>query len=208
MGLIIFDFDGTIADSLEILIIAANRIAPEYGYPPISMEQIPEFKKLSSREIMRYLGLARWRLPFFLQRFRHELTQSMGDLQFIEGMKEVLLKLHQQGHRLGIVSSNSQQNVERFLQIQGCADWFEFVYGGQIFSSKARELSRLVRLNQDRERAIVFVGDETRDVQAAKQAGVKNIAVSWGLNARENLVRSQPDVLIDRPGELWAVVGE
>jgi phosphoglycolate phosphatase len=108
MGLIIFDFDGTIADSLEIFIEATNRLSKEFGCQQISADQVAYFRTLNLRAMIQQIGIPGWKLPFFLRRFRQELNHLVADLQLVDGMREVLLELKQQNHRLGIVTSNSQ----------------------------------------------------------------------------------------------------
>lgn len=208
MSLIIFDFDGTIADSLEIFIEATNRLAGKFGYQQISSSQISLFRTLSLRKMIQQLRVPTWKLPFFLRSFRKELNQLMIDLQLVDGMKEALLDINQQNYRLGIVTSNSRQNVESFLQLQGLYHLFEFIYGGQVLSGKARVLKKLARLNRVEPKQLVFIGDETSDVKSAKQVGLTNIAVSWGFNDREILVESAPDVLIDYPEQLLAAINQ
>jgi phosphoglycolate phosphatase len=206
-GLIIWDFDGTIADSLQIFIAATNRLAKDFGYQPISSSQIAMLRTLSLREMVRtQLKVPTWKLLFFLRRFRQELTQMTVDLQLIAGMKEALLEIHQQNYRLGIVTSNSRQNVENFLHLQGISHLFEFIYGGQVLSGKGKVLKSLLKLNRRKSEKIIFVGDETSDIKAAKQVGLANIAVSWGFNNREVLAASDPDMLIDRPKELLRAI--
>lgn len=206
MSLIIFDFDGAIADSLLVFIEATNRLAKDFGYPQVSSAQIPQIKNLSSREMIQQLAIASWKMPFFLRRFRQELHQLTPNLQLIDGMRETLEEINRQGYRLAIVTSNARQNVERFLHMQGLHPLFEFIYAGQVLLGKARVLRQLVKRYRLNPRQVICVGDETRDIEAAQQAGLRFIAVSWGLNSREVLAKHAPDVLIDRPEELLAAV--
>lgn len=208
MSLIIFDFDGTIADSLEIFIEVTNRLAGDFGCQEISSSQISIFGTLSLREMIQQLKVPAWKLPFFLRRFRKELNKLMINLQLVDGMREVLLDINQQNYRLGIVTSNSRQNVESFLHLQGLHHLFEFIYGGQVLSGKAKTLKSLVRLNRAKTKQLMFVGDETSDVKAAKKVGLPNIAVSWGFNNREVLVGSAPDVLVDHPEQLLTAIAQ
>ena len=206
MNLIVFDFDGTIVDSLVILIKTTNSLAKDFGYSSISSSQIPFLRTLSLREMIQQLGIPKWKLPFFLRRFRQELNQFVSDLQLIDGMKETLLELERQDYRLGIVTSNSRHNVEDFLKLQKLNHLFEFIYGVQVFSGKKQRLKKLVKLNQLKPQQLIYVGDETGDIKAAKEARVTNIAVSWGFNTQEVLAQKAPDVLIDRPEQLLTAI--
>jgi HAD superfamily hydrolase (TIGR01549 family) len=208
MGLIIFDFDGTIADSLEIFIAAGNRLSKDFGYQPISLAQVSDLRALSLREMMQQARIAPWKLPFFLRRFRQALSPMIKDLQLVKGMREVLLELQQQNYRLGIVTSNSRRNVEAFLHLQGLHHLFEFIYAGQVLSGKTRALKNLARRNRAQPQQLIFIGDETSDIRAAKQAGLANISVSWGFNHRDVLLKAAPDALVDRPEQLVAAIAQ
>ena len=208
MNLVIFDFDGVIADSLVVFIEAANRLAAEFDYPQVSPDQIPQIKNLSSREMIQHLAIARWKLPFFLHRFRQEVNQLVPNLQLIDGMKEILVTINQQGYRCGIVTSNARQTVEGFLYLQELNHLFEFIYAGQLLLGKARILKQVVKRYRVDPNQVICIGDETRDIEAAQQAGLKIIAVSWGLNNRDTLANYTPDVLIDCPEELLTAIAQ
>lgn len=75
---IVFDFDGTLADTFDALVMISNRLALEFGYPPTTPEEIPKIKNLSSREIIRQSGVSLLRLPFFLKKIREYLHQEIG----------------------------------------------------------------------------------------------------------------------------------
>ncbi len=206
MSLIIFDFDGTIADSLGIFIEATNRLSKEFGCQRISPDQVDYFRMLNLRVMIRQIGIPSWKLPFFLRRFYQEFSHLVTDLQLVDGMQETLLELKQQNCRLGIVTSNSRQNAEKFLRMQGLNHLFEFIYGGQLLSGKTRSLKDLNKRNPAT--PLFFVGDEASDVQAAKQAGITSVAVSWGFNHRQVLAAATPDFLIDHPKQLVGAIAQ
>ena len=206
MDLIIFDFDGTIADSFEIFIEATNCLAEDFGYPKLSSSQIARFRKLSLKAMVQEFGIPRWKLPFFLKRFRRELNRLMSDLQLVNGMKEVLLDLNKDDYRFGIVTSNSRKNVESFLCTQELNHLFDFIYGGQVLSSKAKTLKRITRRARIEPKKVIFIGDEVGDVEAAKRVGISSIAVSWGFNDKQTLEQYSPDFLINHPHQLASII--
>ncbi len=206
MNVIIFDFDGTIADSFGTFVAITNRLAIEYGFPILGPEEVQHFRNLSSREIIQQSKVPRLRLPFFLRRFRREFNSEVCNLQAIPGMKEALRALKLRGNRLGIVTSNSEENVRQFLRSQGLDALFDFVGGGLPLFGKERVLRQIIRKNQLNPAQVIYVGDETRDVEAARKTAIKVIAVGWGFNTSQALARHQPDFLIQRPGELVEVV--
>ncbi len=204
MNLIIFDFDGTIADSFDIFIEATNCLAEDFGYPKLSSSQIARFRKLSLKTMLQELGMPKWKLPFFLRRFRKELNRLMPELHLVNGMKEALVELSKEDYLFGIVTSNSRKNVESFLYTQKLNHFFDFIYGGQVLSGKAKTLKRIARHAQFEPK--IFIGDEVSDVEAAKRAGLSSIAVSWGFNDKQTLEQYSPDFLIEHPQQLASII--
>lgn len=199
---IIFDFDGTIADSFDVVLAISNRLADEFGYPPTQPEDVDELKSLSSREILKRSRVSVFKLPFLLRRLRVEFNREISQLQPIPGIKEALLELKHQGHHLGIVTSNSKQNVIAFLEAQGMREIFDFVDSGLTLFGKGRIIQQILRQNQIAPETVIYVGDETRDVEAARKIGIKVIAVCWGFNSCNVLAAQKPDFLIHKPAEL------
>jgi HAD superfamily hydrolase (TIGR01549 family) len=206
MTVLIFDFDGTIADSFEVILRISNQLAIEFGYPVAHPDEIETLKNLSSREIVQRSGISRWKLPFLLRRLQRELNQDIGQLQLFPGMKETLLTLQEQGNRLGIVTSNSCDNVNAFLAAQNLTPAFEFVGSGLSLFGKGRIIQRQMRRYQIDAAEVLYVGDETRDIEAAHNIGIPVVAVSWGFNSSQILAAAHPDYLIHRPQDLLQIV--
>lgn len=204
---IIFDFDGTLADTLDVLISITNRLAGEFGYPPTTPQEVPKLRNLSSREIRRRSGVSIFKLPFLLKKVRDNLHDEIHELHTFPGMKEALIHLKNEGDCLGILTSNSEQNVQLFLKKQGMQDLFSFVYSETSLFSKDRSLRKLMKKNELKPEDIIYVGDETRDIEASKRIHIKVIAVSWGFNSGEVLAKHNPDFLIHQPSELIEVLG-
>ncbi len=204
---IIFDFDGTLADTLDALIDITNRLAGEFGYPPTTPEEVPKLRNLSSREIRRLAGISIFKLPFLLKKVRDNLHNEIHRLNAISGIKESLIYLKTQGNCLGILTSNSEENVRLFLKKHGIENLFSFIYSETTVFSKDKALRKLMKKKNLRADEVIYVGDETRDIEASKRIHIKVIAVSWGFNSREVLAKHNPDFLIHEPCELIKVLG-
>jgi len=203
---LIFDFDGTIADSFEVILRISNQLAKEFRYPVVHADEIDTLKDLSSREIIKRSGIAPWRLPFLLRRLQRELNQEIPYLHLIPSMKETLLELHEQGVCLGIVTSNSCENVNAFLAIQNLTAVFNFVGSGLSLFGKGRVIQRLLKQHHLDPASVLYVGDETRDIEAARNIGIQVIAVTWGFNSSQALAAANPDYLIHQPQDLLTVI--
>lgn len=205
MKILIFDFDGTIADSFDLVLAISNRLAEEFGYPQTCPEDVNHLKNLSSREIFRRSGVSFLRLPFLLRRLRIELNREIRQLQPIPGIQEALWALKRQGNRLGIVTSNSRENVIAFLETQNLLELFDFVDSGLTLFGKSRVIKRTLRQYRLDPTTVIYVGDETRDIEAARRTGVQAVAVTWGFNSSRALGAEYPDFLIHSPAELVKV---
>lgn len=203
---VIFDFDGTIADTVDALISIANRLAKEFGYVQITPEELALLRNLTSREIINYSGISVFKIPFLVKKVKGELKSKIPELKPIPGMKEALINLKNAGHRLGIITSNSKDNVTEFLRINELDNLFEFIYSGITIFGKTTIINNLLKQKQLKPEEVIYVGDETRDIEASKKANIKVVAVSWGFNSPEVLAKQNPNYLIHHPSELLDVV--
>ncbi|NMG19602.1 HAD-IA family hydrolase [Brasilonema bromeliae] len=203
---IIFDFDGTVADTVDALVSIANRLAGEFGYIPITQEELSLLRNLSSREIIKYSGISVLKIPFLVKKVKAELKNKIKELKPISGIKEALVALNNEGYRLGIITSNSQDNVTDFIKVNDLDNLFEFIYSGVTIFGKTTIINNVLKQKQIKPQEVIYVGDETRDVEASKKANIKVIAVTWGFNSQEVLAKQNPDFLIHHPSQLLDVV--
>ncbi|MBD2357855.1 HAD-IA family hydrolase [Tolypothrix sp. FACHB-123] len=203
---IIFDFDGTIADTLDALVSIANRLALEFGYVQISPQELALLRNLTSREIIKYSGISVLKIPFLVKKVKSELKNKIHEFKPIPGIQEALIQLKQHGYRLGIITSNSKDNVTEFLKINDLESLFDFIYSGVTIFGKTTIINNVLRQKQLKPQQVIYVGDETRDIEASKKANIKVIAVAWGFNSPEVLAKQKPHFLIHHPSELLNVV--
>jgi HAD superfamily hydrolase (TIGR01549 family) len=140
-----------------------------------------------------------------LRRIRTDLQKEINNVELFAGMKEVLLALKLQGYKIGIITSNAQKNIEFVLQKYDLLI-FDFIVSGITLFSKHRSIKKYLKSEKIELEEIVYIGDEIRDINAAKKAKVKVIAVTWGFNSKEVLSEYQPDALVDQPQELIEVI--
>ncbi|MBD0266903.1 MAG: HAD hydrolase-like protein [Cyanobacteria bacterium Co-bin8] len=202
MTTFLFDFDGTIADTLGAIVEISNRLAPEFGIEPVTTEEIKRLRDLSAEQLLRQTHVPLLKLVRLLRRVRRDLQAEIPHLSLNPGMAEALLKLKSEGHCLGIVTSNSAENVHLFLEVHSLQPCFQFVETGASVFGKNRVLRQLLRRQRLKPAEVLYVGDETRDVDASHRVGIRVIAVTWGFNSRVALERHRPDFLIDVPQTL------
>lgn len=203
---LVFDFDGTIADTLPRILAISNRLSEEFGYRQVPDDEIEMFRGKRSREALKLLQIPFTKIPAIALRMKAELQKDMHLSKPISSVKEVLNELRS-SYRLGIVTSNSQSNVERFLGANEMP-FFDFIYSSSSLFGKSLVLKSMLRARQLLREGTVYIGDETRDVDAARKSGIDMIAVSWGANSAEALARQKPQYLIHHPEGLLTLLGK
>ena len=205
LKVIIFDFDGTLADTIDILLNITNRLSAEFGFKSATKEELAELSNLTSWQILRYSGISIFKFPLLIRKLKAELRNEIPNIQLFPGIKEVLLELKKLGFQLGIITSNSRENVLASLEKNGLQGTFTFIYSSSTFG-KHKVINRWLKREHINAEEVVYVGDEIRDIDAAKKTGIKIIAVSWGFNSQSALAAQNPDFLIERPQELIEIM--
>ena len=201
---ILFDFDGTLADSLHRLLDISNSFADEYGYRKVKQEEIPYFRTKSTLETFRELKIPLLKVPVIARRVKKTFQREAHLSQPFAGMYQVLNQLSEK-YALGILTSNSQPNVHKFL-VQHDLAIFAFIYTSSNIFGKSSVLKRIVRERNLELNYIIYVGDEMRDIEAARQTGIEVVAVSWGANTKKALAALRPTYLVDKPSELLSLL--
>lgn len=207
---VIFDFDGTIAATLEAARVAYNNIASSSGYKQIAPEDIPILREEKLNDILKILGVSKLQAPSLLMKGRALLREELASVPVIEGMKEVLLAMKASSKLIGILTSNSAENVRLFLEANDLSDCIDSIQTTSSLAGKSRCLKRMLKSLEDDGRAqagVIYVGDEVRDVEACQKVKIDVAAVTWGFNARSALVDAKPSYVVDSPEELLEIVG-
>lgn len=200
--LLIFDFDGTLANTIEAGIGIYNEMAGQYGLKAVTAAEVSELRKLNTRALLDQLGISRLLAIKLGARIKKALHARMAGVETIPGMKEAVLALHREGFRLGILTSNSAENVRLVLKRFDLLDCFLFIEAGVSLFGKAHRIANVLRKSGVPADLAMYVGDETRDMEAARESQVSGVAVCWGTNGREAMETEGPDYCIDDPHEL------
>ncbi|MCE3603587.1 HAD hydrolase-like protein [Massilia sp. P8910] len=189
--LVIFDFDGTLADSFPFFQSVYNGLADKHGLKRIEGDQVALMRSMGTREIMRYIGMPAWKMPVVAKSFIGLMSENAASIALFDGVADTLLALADAGVELAVVSSNSEQNVRRVLGAQLGSLFSHFECGMSVFG-KASRIRKVVKQRQVGAGDALYVGDQGTDAEACAKAGVAFGAVAWGYAPAETLRAHRP----------------
>lgn len=198
---LIFDFDGTLADTLAFTVNAALEINKKLNLLNDEKIDFEKFRSTDTVEFFKDLEISNLKLLFFLYKYQRKLTKEIDKVKVFEDLPEILNELKDNGIGLGIATSNSTKNVKKFLNNNNL-DMFNFIYSSIDYFHKNRILERAVKKYGMEKENVIYVGDEIRDIKAAKEAGIKVASVTWGYNFENVLSTYKPDFIINKPKDL------
>jgi len=199
---ILFDFDGTLADTMMLIHTIFNRLSRTYGYRHLPEEEIEAVRHLSIHEFMDHVGISRWKVPLIAIHARRLMHRDMDEIHPPAGLAEVLTQIHESGrYIMDILTSNRRKNVLRFLA-RHRIDWFDEVEATHAVLSKKRRVEKYIRNRGLNPQNLYYIGDTTIDIESARHVGARTVAVSWGLNTAETLACANPDYLVNDPAQL------
>ncbi|MCB5229934.1 MAG: HAD-IA family hydrolase [Candidatus Cloacimonetes bacterium] len=203
---LLFDFDGTIADSVKPFFVMLNEMAPSFGKDTVSWEEFEELRTMRIPDIIKRLKISKFQIARAMPKILSEYRKIVHDLDPYPGIKELFAGLDEAGISYALLSSNRDENLNYFLEQHGLKN-FDWVEGTDGILAKKRSLARLIRKHKLDKSTLYYIGDETRDIEAARACGIRIICVSWGLHPRAHLQKHNPDFLVDTPAEILEIIG-
>lgn len=200
---VIFDFDGTLVDSLPVVVEIANQMVPELK---LSKREMAMLREMPAKDIIKYSGIPYWRLPRLLIKGKKVLSKRLRDLELFPGMASVLKQLSQDGYKISVVSSNDEDIIRAVLKHEGVEGYMSGVYGNVGLFSKTRAFKKVIKDQKIKLSNAVYLGDEVRDIESAQKAGLTVISVTWGYNGERILKSYNPDYLVRRPDQLYKTI--
>jgi phosphoglycolate phosphatase-like HAD superfamily hydrolase len=203
---IIFDFDGTIADSFALVVGLAHELTGRHE--PLPPEEITRLRSMSLLHVAQDLQVRPWKVPFLIARGRRLMRSRMPAVHPFGNMPQTIQTLSAAGHELYIMSSNSVQNITPFLKRYKMSHEFIQIYGGASLLGKARVLKKVIKQHKLDPAQTFYIGDEVRDIEAAKHAGIAIISVTWGYNDRKILSKHQPNFFAASPADITDIISK
>lgn len=201
MKTVIFDFDGTLADTFPLVFSIFQKVGKTYGLPDIKDFEIDEYRKIGVKEIVKKFNLPLLKVVLLGLHIRFLMRRELKNIRLFDGIPELLEKLPSNGHQMLIFSSNSKSNILEVLRANGVVNIPE-IYSEVSILNKARGLERIINSNGLSRDKTVYVGDEVRDYEATKAVGVEFVGVGWGYNSINGLRKAGVKKIFDETSQL------
>ncbi len=203
--IVIFDFDGTLADTEQWSLDIYNELAIKYNYKTYTLEQFEEMKKMPLSKIISVIDIPYTKIFLLLKEGQKILKKHINDVHaFNNNLKNILIEIKKLTDIIGIVSSNTKKNIRRFCKNKDIQN-MDFIFSSPLFAKEIK-IFRILKKYKLKPDELLYVGDEVRDIESSKKAGIKIAAATWGYNNRSVLEKSDPDFLIDDIMELTDIL--
>lgn len=196
--LVIFDFDGTLSDSGHWFLGIVDHLAQRYRFRTVEAGEVKALRSLPTRDVIRHLRIPAWKLPFIARYVRTLFALHTDEVHLFEGVTEMLKRLEAAGIRLALVTSNAEINARRILGPENAARFTIWECASSLYG-KAPRFRRVLKAAGVSPAETLAIGDETRDIEAARRCGIRSGAVHWGYAHREALDDLAPDHGFDTP---------
>ncbi|OQC06791.1 MAG: Pyrophosphatase PpaX [Candidatus Cloacimonetes bacterium ADurb.Bin089] len=202
---LLFDFDGTIADSIQLGLKIANNLAPEFGYSAFTKNDVQHFRTLTWHKIAAEMKIPFYKIPQIVTRAFKEYKRLIVELEPCAGIIEMLNEFTSREIPMALLSSNTVENVHLFLTNYKI-DPFLWIEGTSGILNKAKDIKKRLKKHQITSNAVIYIGDEVRDIEAAHKCGLKSIAVTWGFHTADFLESYHPEYIVNKPQEIVEIV--
>lgn len=190
--LVIFDFDGTLVDSFSWFLDVFDEVADRFRFRRLDRDRLEEFRGLSTRDLLRHHGVPLWRVPMIAAHARMLQGRHLDAIPVFTGMEAVLAGLRGRGIILALVTSNAHANIAHILGPQ-MLDAFSHVACGASLLGKATKFRAALKATGTTAGDALAIGDELRDIEAARATGIASGAVGWGYALPERLRAEAPN---------------
>jgi phosphoglycolate phosphatase len=208
MALVIFDYDGVLADTLDDLLQFGQEACSKLGVKHlVTKDDLDNLEVMSFASFGQACQVPEHLVDEFVKICLNLFAEKKSPPAIFTDLSRVIRHLSV-NHMIAIVTTNSSQNVNAFLVKHGLNSLIHAVYGVDSPGSKAQKISmaRNQFLEKRKQESVFMVGDSLSDVLAAKEASVISIAVTWGHQSLENLLRGNPDYVARSPHHLIEII--
>jgi phosphoglycolate phosphatase len=194
--LVIFDFDGTIADTRQLSLDIFHEISARNGMPRLSDEEVEEIRQLPIKKRLKMFAIPLRKIPKYMRESWDMFYDKVTDSKPIEGIETLLKALKDHDIESLILSSNHEKNIQKFLDFYSL-HYFTKTYGGAKLFGKQSTLKKILRKHKLTPNDVLYVGDETRDIVSCKKVNIPIAAVTWGFDSKNQLLAESPEFMCE-----------
>jgi phosphoglycolate phosphatase len=203
--LALFDFDGTLADSRDWFLGVFDQVADRFGYRRLGPGDRERLRGMDTPAILRDLQIPLWKLPLIERHMRRLVTRDIDQVALFPGAAAMLDAVRAAGVEVAVVTSNTEPNVRRVLG-PAAQNVQHFACGASLFGKAAR-VRAVLRATRTAPDAAILIGDEARDIAAARVTAVASGAVAWGYADADFLHGLGPTHFFWRMEDIAAALG-
>lgn len=200
--MIIFDFDGTLADTFDWFVKNIRLMADKYKFKNVTDDEISKLRDNDVKFMMKYVGFPSLKLPIIATQMRNQMTREIDNIKLFPGIPEILRKLTEANFKISVVSSNSTRNVKHVLGQELCDLIDHFECGVSMFGKESK-LTKAVKKSNSKFEESIYIADELRDIEAAHKLAMAFGAVSWGYTNSEALKEKNPEVIFENVSDIY-----
>lgn len=194
---IIFDFDGTLANSADVVSEILDKLIEKHNFTKVTPKELKHRKAASFFKKIQMMG--------FMLKIQNEFKQMYGEniskVQWYNDMPEVLQALSGYGYQLAILSSNSSENIKDFLKVNAI-DFPYPVLNSKGFFGKHKTIKEYITAQRIPASDVLYIGDEIRDVKACNKAGIDITFVTWGADSDEDISNFNVRYIAKAPSDI------
>ncbi len=205
---IVFDFDGTLADSANVALKVYNDMAVEYNYKKLTMDEYRNLSKLPINDRFKAIGVPYykpWIILKLIKEAKGRYAKLLNSINLFDQIEEVLRELNKKGYIISIISTNSRENILNFLR-EKSLDFVNEVYSSKGLYGKVDVLKKYIKKHQIEKNDLLYVADELRDLKVCKKLNIDILSVSWGFDSYELLKEYSPTYLVSKVYDMLEVI--
>lgn len=204
---IIFDFDGTIADTSEFVYEEIHKQTQKFKLKITKKEIKHTIQEHSFISLIKQFKINQFLLIWIIWRIQRHLGKQIRNFKTFPHIKQIINQLNKT-HNLYILTGNSKNNVEDFLKNNNLENKFQKIKSRVNPFDKSNSINKFMKKYELKKSETIYIGDELSDLKACKKLKLKIISVSYGLNSKNQINQSNPKYLIESPKEIISVINQ
>jgi len=193
---VIFDFNGTLVNSLDVIEDVLNGLIARSRFKELTPRDFEKVRSLPFGKKARVLLF----FAKYQKEFLRQFHENIARVKFVEGVKETLVLLNEKNIEFSILSGNTQAMITDFFKLHGIS--VKQIYQSQRLFGKYRRLKKIIKQSRCKSADVLYICDEVRDVSACNKSGVDAIFVKWGIDAAADLTGLKLKAVAETPEQL------